>query len=140
MVDAWALAAEIQVHPFRDPIISEGEKIAWHRSCFSLLWQGGLMENQSIHAKRRCAQRQVHPDHIELALKWGQEIHQPGGRTAYHLGHQEVQTARALGVEIPESAWGVAVVIAADDTIVTVVRSSDRKRLRTHRQRTRRHR
>ncbi|MES2638577.1 MAG: hypothetical protein V4850_03820 [Myxococcota bacterium] len=90
------------------------------------------MESWSNHANRRSAQRSVPIDHIELALQWGHEIRQGGGRIAYHLGRREARDARTTGVGIPERAVGLAVVIARDGTVVTVVRSPDRERLRAH--------
>ena len=90
------------------------------------------METCSNHAKRRSAQRSVPPEHIELALLWGYEIHQAAGRMAYHLGHREAGAALTSGVEVPERAVGLAVIVAADGTIVTVVRSPDRDRLRVY--------
>lgn len=90
------------------------------------------MDDWSQHAIRRSAQRAVSPEHIDLALQWGLEIRQPGGRLVYHLGFHEARRARGVGVGIPEHAVGVAVVVARDNTIVTVVRSHDRDRLRTY--------
>ena len=90
------------------------------------------MEDWSRHAQQRSAQRCVSREHIELTLLWGREIRQPRGRLAFHLGHREARAARAAGARIPEDAIGVAVVVADDDTIVTVVRSHDRQRLRAH--------
>jgi hypothetical protein len=90
------------------------------------------MESWSNHANRRSAQRSVPAEHVELALLWGSEIRQGGGRTAYHLGHLEADAARTTGIGVPERAVGVAVVLARDGTIVTVVRSPDRERLRAH--------
>ncbi len=90
------------------------------------------MERWSNHANRRSAQRSVPAEHVDLALSWGHEIRQPGGRTAYHFGRREARAARSAGVGVPDRAVGVAVVIAPDGTIVTVVRSPDRERLRAH--------
>lgn len=90
------------------------------------------MEDWSPHARRRSAQRAVSSEHIDLALEWGLEIRQPGGRLAYHLGFHEARHARDVGVGIPEHAVGVAVVVAPDNSIVTVVRSHNRERLRTY--------
>lgn len=50
----------------------------------------------------------------------------------YHLGFHEARRARDVGVGIPEHAVGVAVIVAPDNTIVTVVRSHNRERLRTY--------
>ncbi len=90
------------------------------------------MPNFSPHAWRRSAQRSVPAEHIELALAWGLPIRQLGGRVAWHLGRREAADARKRGVLIPERALGVAVVLAADETVVTVVRSEDRHRLVVH--------
>lgn len=88
------------------------------------------MPNFSPHAWRRSAQRRVPAEHIELALAWGRPIRQRGGRVVWHLGYREATDARDTGVPIPERAIGVAVVLADDGTVVTVVRSPDRRRLR----------
>lgn len=90
------------------------------------------MLESSLHARRRGAQRRVPEEHIELALAWGRPIRQRGGRVAWHLGHREAREARDTGARIPERAIGVAVVVAEDGTLVTLVRSDDRHRLTTH--------
>lgn len=90
------------------------------------------------HASRRSAQRSVPAEHIELALTWGRPIRQRGGRIAWHLGYREASDALDTGVRIPERAVGLAVVVADDGMIVTVVRSDDRHRLATHGRRSRR--
>ncbi len=87
------------------------------------------MDKMSRHAQLRSDQRSVPVEHIELAIAWGHEIHQRGGCVAYHLGFRDIAAARAQGVRLPERAEGVAVVLAADGTIVTVLRSHDRRRL-----------
>lgn len=87
------------------------------------------MPDLSPHAWSRCAQRNVPQEHIELALSWGRLIYQREGRVVWHLGTREASQARACGVEVPDRAVGVAVVVAADGTVVTVVRSQDRHRL-----------
>lgn len=90
------------------------------------------MENFSEHARLRCNKRGIHDDHIALALDWGAVIHQHGGRTAFHLGRREAQFARRHGVIVAQSAVGVGVVVAADGTLITAVRSDDRHRLASH--------
>lgn len=90
------------------------------------------MSRSSSHAHRRSAQRSVPDLHIELALTWGTEIPQAGGRIAHHLGRRDALRARAAGVNVPERAIDLAVVVAPDQTLVTVVRSSDRHRLRRY--------
>jgi len=87
------------------------------------------MPNLSPHAWRRSAQRSVSSEYIELALAWGRPIRQRGGRVVWHLGHREATNAHDAGVRIPERAIGIAVVMADDGTVVTVVRSDDRHRL-----------
>ena len=104
----------------------------WHTFCFAAEHPEVVMPNFSPHAWRRSAQRSVPAEHIELALAWGRPIRQRGGRVAWHLGHREATDARDTGVAIPERAVGVAVVLADDGTVVTVVRSDDRHRLAVH--------
>lgn len=89
------------------------------------------MAHITEHAQRRCAQRRISPEHIKLALAWGRAIRQRGGRTAYHLGFREAERAARAGVQVPPRAIGVAVVVFDEETIVTSVRSPDRKRLQT---------
>ena len=60
---------------------------------------------------------------------------QEDGRVAWHLGWRDAEAARALGATIPDSAVGVAVVVAEDGTVVTAVRSPNRHRLRVRRTR-----
>lgn len=86
----------------------------------------------SPHARYRSAQRSVPAQHIELALVWGRPIRQRGGRVAWHLGRREAADARDTGVAVPDRAVGVAVVLADDGTVVTVLRSDDRHRLTVH--------
>jgi hypothetical protein len=103
----------------------------WHTLCFDRRTEA-VMPNFSPHAHRRSAQRSVPAEHIELALAWGCPIRQTDGRIAWHLGRREADDARDTGVSIPDRAIGVAVVLAADGTVVTVVRSDDRRRLTTY--------
>lgn len=90
------------------------------------------MNPTSSHAHLRSAQRGVRPQHIDLALAWGMPIRQDAGRVAWHLGHNEAREARRQGVQIPERAINVAVVVARDGTLVTVIRSPHRHRLCTY--------
>lgn len=96
------------------------------------------MRDYSPHAARRTAQRSVSEQLVEFALAWGRPINQDHGRTAYHLGRKEAAQARAAGVDVPERAIDVTVVLAADGVLVTVVRSPDRQRLETRGRRARR--
>lgn len=90
------------------------------------------MSNWSDHARSRCAQRAISDEHIEIVMAWGADVRQHDGRVAYHLGLREASSARAEGFDVPDGAVGVAVVIARDGTVVTAVRSDDRRRLRSH--------
>ena len=92
------------------------------------LWHGGritgpgrevMMRDYSPHAARRTAQRSVSEQLVEFALAWGRPINQDHGRTAYHLGRKEAAQARAAGVDVPERAIDVTVVLAADGVLVT---------------------
>jgi len=89
------------------------------------------MPESCRHARQRRAQRAIADDHIDLALDWGRPIRQRDGRVAWHLGRKEVRRAQSHGIRVPERARGVALVVAADGTVVTAVRSYDRRRLST---------
>lgn len=86
----------------------------------------------SDHARSRCAQRSIADKDIDIVMTWGTDVRQHDGRIAYHLGLREAARARSDGFDVPESALGVAVVVAGDGTIVTAIRSHDRQRLRSH--------
>lgn len=101
--------------------------------CFEGWHTEVVMPKFSLHAALRSAQRSVPAEVIELALTWGKPIHQPVGRVAWHLGRREAAEARGLGVSLPERAVGVAVILANDGAVVTVVRSDDRHRLTARR-------
>jgi hypothetical protein len=87
------------------------------------------MHDASPHACLRRAQRHISPLHEDLAHAWGEVIRQPGGRRVWFLGRKAADRARAAGAVIPEAAVNVAVVVARDGTVVTVIRSSSRRRL-----------
>jgi hypothetical protein len=91
------------------------------------------MLKMSRHARIRAAQRAVREDHIQFTLDWGTQIRQSQGRSAFHLGRKDWLHARRMGVNIPESAKGVVVVSSTDGTLVTVVRSNRRRRLKMRR-------
>ena len=52
----------------------------------------------SPHARRRGAQRHIPKQLVDFALVWGEEIRQPGRRTAYHLSRKAI--AKALIEEL----------------------------------------
>lgn len=81
------------------------------------------------HAQRRTQQRAVSRPAVEACLSWGNPLRQPGGRTAFHLGEREVRLARRQGVDVAPYC-NTAVVVATDGTVITVIRTPDRSRLR----------
>lgn len=82
----------------------------------------------SKHAKRRSQQRAISTEAILAALDWGRLIRQRSGRRAYHLGRREVEAAAKAGVRL-ERFRGTAVVLGSDQGVITVLRTSDRRRL-----------
>lgn len=84
----------------------------------------------SQHAQRRSQQRSVSEIEIRAALDWGTPIPQRGGRTAFHLGRRDMRRALRSGAALPPRAKGVTVILSKDGTLVTVIRSPDRRRLR----------
>ena len=85
---------------------------------------------QSHHAIKRACLRSIKTIHIEYTLSWGTIIRQKRGRLAYHMGKKDWSLARKAGFLIPESVIGVIVIVAKDDVIVTVARSTSRIRLK----------
>ena len=83
----------------------------------------------SDHAARRAAQRGVPSDAVEATLRWGAIYKQHSGRTAFHLGRRAVSRAAVEGADLRFAAK-TAVVLAKDGTVVTVIRTSDVRRLR----------
>ncbi len=84
----------------------------------------------SRHARIRAAQRAVGHDLLSFVVDWGAPIRQAGGRTAWHFGHREARDARRAQIHIPERALNLCVVLAPDETVVTVIRSADRHRIK----------
>lgn len=91
--------------------------------------RGDATLRTSRHASARKQQRAVSSGHIALVLQWGRQIRQRGGRTAWFVGSKEVKAAAKFGVRL-DPVENLAVVLADDGAIVTVVRSSDVARLR----------
>ena len=83
----------------------------------------------SQHAQQRSQQRAVNHQRIEATLRWGRTFHQRGGRTAYFLGHRDAKRALKHGVDVTRHT-NTAVVVAQDETIITVIRTDDPRRLR----------
>jgi hypothetical protein len=90
------------------------------------------MHSLSFHAESRTAQRCITDEQIEFVREWGTPIPQRG-RVAFHLGARELQRALQAGVVAPRRVGGVIVIEARDGTVVTVIRSEDRQRLKTAR-------
>ena len=82
----------------------------------------------SRHAKRRSQQRAIDNTAVQAALNWGTVIRQYGGSRVFHLGKAEVRAARQLGLRL-ERHMGVAVVLSAEERVITVIRTRDRRRL-----------
>ena len=80
----------------------------------------------SQHALYRAADRAVSDRDIELALLWGEEIRQEGV-TAYFIGEKKAQQLAKRGIEVTKN---IAVLVAHDTgAIVSVIKTSDRRRL-----------
>jgi len=75
----------------------------------------------SDHAQKQASRRSVNEKDIDYVLDHGVFGHQRNGRTFYFCGEDA-----AL-----KSARNLAVIQAADGTIITVVRTRDLKRLRS---------
>lgn len=88
-----------------------------------------LAFQKTKHAETRQRQRAVSDADLEAVLDWGRPYRQPFGRVVTFLGKRDVARAQELGVDVG-TARGVAVVVAGDGAIVTMVRSSDVRRLR----------
>ena len=75
----------------------------------------------SPHATKQASRRSIALEDIAYVIDHGREGHQRNGRTFFFCGDQtQRSTARNL-----------AVIMASDGTIVTVVRTRDLKRLRS---------
>ena len=81
------------------------------------------------HALRRKQQRCVTDTQIGLVLDWGRSWRQESGRDVRFVGRREVRLAARSGLDI-RLARNVAAVVADDGTIITVIKSSDLRRLR----------
>lgn len=87
------------------------------------------MESISSHARRRAQQRGISLAAIEATLDWGLCIRQVHGRRAWHLGRRHVARALRAGTDLRQFE-NTAVVLAADHTVVTVIRTDDTSKLR----------
>ena len=81
------------------------------------------------HARRRMQQRALADDLVRMVLQHGRAFRQPGGRCAWFVGDQDVRRAAEAGTDL-SAARNVAVVVGRDGVVITVVRTSDLRRLR----------
>lgn len=66
------------------------------------------------HAQARAQQRGIRHEAIVAARRFGRPYHAQDGKIAYHLGRNEVATARQQGHRI-DAYTNVAIVVADDD-------------------------
>lgn len=80
----------------------------------------------SEHANKRLANRSITELEVELALLHGEEINQ-NGATVYFIGERLYRHLQEKGIDAPKN---VAVIVASEDgTIISAVRTTDRRRL-----------
>lgn len=75
------------------------------------------------HATTRMQQRGIRQHDIEAALVYGRTIY-ARGVTFFVIGHKEVQTYLARGIDL-EAVAGIQVLVGSDGAIVTTYRSHD---------------
>lgn len=83
----------------------------------------------SRHARERQQHRAVSEEQQRLVVKHGRKIRQPGGRVAYFVGYAEAVRDPDAPAELLD-CLNTAVVLADDQTVVTVIRTNDVRRLR----------
>ncbi len=83
----------------------------------------------TYHANARMRQRAVSQDDVSAVMQYGRTFRQPGGRLVWYVGSRDMKLAARAGVDL-SGAHNVAVILAADGAVVTVVRSADLRRLR----------
>lgn len=80
----------------------------------------------SQHANKRLANRSITELEVELVLLHGEEINQHGS-TVYFIGERLYQYLHSMGILAPKN---VAVVVSSEDgTVISAVRTTDRRRL-----------
>lgn len=87
------------------------------------------LRRYSNHATTRQEHRNISDEQARQAVRFGSRIPQRKNRAAYYLGPVEVAYALSRGVDLSDCLH-TAVVLAADGTVVTVIRTSDVERLR----------
>ncbi len=83
-----------------------------------------LTPTLSPHAARRCCQRAVKPENLDLVIRFGHVIRQRGARMVYFLGCRQARRAGRPGLA------GTAAVVAPDGVVVTVVRTRSTRKFR----------
>lgn len=81
------------------------------------------------HALRRAQQRAACIDAIDAAIDYG-TCYRQKGRIAYFLGRRAVEDAAKRGIDLG-SFEGLAVIVAEDGAIVTVIKTTETKKLRS---------
>lgn len=81
------------------------------------------------HAARRSRTRSVPTMLVPIVMAYGQSWRQANGRVAYFVGKRQVAEAAARQLDLTR-ALHVAVVVAQDGAVLTVVRTSDPKRIK----------
>lgn len=79
----------------------------------------------SDHAIQRSASRSIGDEDISTALLYGEEIEQEG-LTAYFVGEKLALQLADKGIHCTKN---IAVLVATDGAIISVIRTSDRHRL-----------
>ncbi len=83
----------------------------------------------SSHASCRKQQRAISDSQLDLVLDWGRTWRQGAGRTVHFVGTRDVRRASRIGVDL-HHARNIAIVVADDGTVITVIKSDDLRRLR----------
>lgn len=81
------------------------------------------------HAARRAQQRSAQQNQIELVVSCGRRWHQREGRNLFYVGRRDLKHWLRRGVDLSDCE-GLAVVVAADGAVVTVVRTDDMRKLK----------
>lgn len=87
-----------------------------------------MVSQLTPHAQRRAQQRAASLDAINAAIDYGMTYRQ-FGRTVYFLGRRSVVNATRQGVDL-RCFEGLAVVLADDGVVITVIRTSGTRKLR----------
>ena len=81
------------------------------------------------HAARRAQQRSADQHEIELVVRCGRRWHQQKGRNLFYVGRRDLKHWLRQGIDLRD-CQGLAVVVAADGAVVTVVRTTDMRKLK----------